>query len=158
MCGLTVPSSADANASFEDVQFDAEVVSFDGASFESDTTFAGSTFRARSASFDGAAFSGKETSFDEARFTGEYVSFRRVGFASEQTSFGSATFKCLRAAFDSPTEWKNVEFDWENPSSGSQPAVPRCITPRPWPPYLVEKESGASPRPPAPDKDDNLDG
>ncbi len=147
-----------AGTSFEDVEFNAEVVSFDGASFESDATFAGSTFRVRSASFDGAAFSGKETSFDEARFAGEYVSFRRVGFASEQTSFGSAVFKCLRASFDSPTEWKNVEFDWDNPSSGSQSAVPRCITPRPWPPYLVEKEPAADPRPSAQEKDDGLDG
>ena len=146
------------NASFEDVEFNAEFVSFDGASFESDATFGGSTFRARSASFDVATFSGKDTSFDEARFAGEYVSFRRVGFSSEQTSFGSAVFKCLRASFDSPAAWKNVEFDWDNPSSGSQPAVPRCITPRPWPPYLVDTESGTSPLPPAPEKDDDLAG
>ena len=146
------------NTSFEDVEFNAEVVSFNGASFESDATFAGSTFRARSASFDGAAFSGKETSFDEARFAGECVSFRRVGFSSAQTSFGSAVFKCLRASFDSPTEWKNVEFDWDNPPSGSQPAVPRCITPRPWPPSLVEKESETTSRPPAHEKDNDLDG
>ncbi len=146
------------NASFEDVEFSSEVVSFEGASFESDATFAGSTFRARSASFDGATFSGKDTSFDEARFAGEYVSFRRVDFSSEQMSFGSAVFKCLRASFDSPAAWKNVEFDWDNPSSGSQPAVPRCITPRPWPPYLVDKESGTSPLPPAPEKDDDLAG
>jgi hypothetical protein len=146
------------NASFEDVEFNAEVVSFDGASFESDATFAGSKFRARTASFDGAAFRGKDTSFDETRFAGEYVSFRRVGFSSEQTSFGSAVFKCLRASFDSPAEWKNVEFDWDNPRSGSQPAVPRCITPRPWPPYLLDKESATSSRPAAPEKDDDLDG
>jgi Pentapeptide repeats (9 copies) len=146
------------NASFEDVEFNSEVVSFEGASFDSDATFAGSTFRARSVSFDGAAFSGKDTSFDEARFAGEYVSFRRVGFSSEQTSFGSAVFKCLRASFDSPAAWKNVEFDWDNPPSGSQPAVPRCITPRPWPPYLVDKESGTSPLPRAPEKVDDLDG
>jgi hypothetical protein len=146
------------NTSFEDVEFNAEVVSFNGASFESDATFAGSTFRARSASFDGAVFSGKDTSFDEARFAGECVSFRRVGFSSAQTSFGSAVFKCLRASFDSPAEWKNVEFDWDKPPSGSQPAVPRCITPRPWPPYLVDKESETNSRPPAPKKNDDLDG
>jgi hypothetical protein len=128
------------NISFEDVQFNARVVSFDGASFESDAAFAGATFRARSTSFDGATFSGKVTSFDEARFAGEYVSFRRVGFASETTSFGKGVFKCLRASFESPAEWKNVEFDWDNPSSGTQPAIPRCITPRPWPPYLVQPD------------------
>jgi hypothetical protein len=100
----------------------------------------------------------KDTSFDEARFAGEYVSFRRVGFSSGQTSFGSAAFKCLRASFDAPAEWKNVEFDWDNPPSGSQPAVPRCITPRPWPPSLVAKESGTSSRPAAPEKDDDLAG
>jgi hypothetical protein len=146
------------NASFEDVEFNSEVVSFDGASFESDATFAGSTFRARTASFDGAAFRGKDTSFDETRFAGEYVSFRRVGFSSEQTSFGSAVFKCLRASFDSPAEWKNVEFDWDNPASGSQQAVPRCITPRPWPPYVVDKESPTSSRPTSQEKDDDLVG
>lgn len=135
------------NTSFEDVAFNARVVSFDGASFESDAAFAGATFRARTASFDGATFSGKETSFDEARFAGEYVSYRRVGFSSEATSFGSALFKCLRASFDSPAEWKNVEFDWDNPPSGTQPAIPRCITPRPWPPYLARKR-----------QDDDLDG
>jgi hypothetical protein len=128
------------NTSFEDVQFNARVVSFDGASFESDAAFAGATFRARSTSFDGATFSGKVTSFDEARFAGEYVSFRRVGFASETTSFGKGVFKCLRASFESPAEWKNVEFDWDNPSGGTQPAIPRCITPRPWPPYLVQPD------------------
>ncbi|MEN3320218.1 MAG: hypothetical protein V7643_3620 [Mycobacterium sp.] len=128
------------NTSFEDVEFNAEVVSFDGASFESDAAFAGATFRARSTSFDGASFSGKETSFDDAKFAGEYVSFRRVGFSSPTTSFGSAAFKCLRASFESPAEWKNVEFDWDNPSSGNQPAVPRCITPRPWPPYVAVQD------------------
>jgi len=101
------------NASFEDVEFNAEVVSFDGANFDSDVTFAGATFRARTASFDGAAFNGKDTSFDDARFAGEYVSFRRVGFSSQTTSCGRAAFKCLRASFESPAQWKNVEFDWE---------------------------------------------
>jgi len=128
------------NTSFEDVQFNARVVSFDGASFESDAAFTGATFRARSASFDGASFSGKEASFDEARFAGEYVSFRRAGFAGETTSFGKAAFKCLRASFESPAEWKNVEFDWDNPPGGTQPVVPRCITPRPWPPYLAQQD------------------
>jgi hypothetical protein len=146
------------NTAFDDVEFNAEVVSFDGASFESDAAFAGSTFRARSTSFDGAAFTGKDTSFDETKFAGEYVSFRRVSFSSDQTSFGSAAFKCLRASFDSPAEWKNVEFDWDNAASGSQPAVPRCITPRPWPPYLVAKDSATSSRPGAPEKDNDLDG
>jgi hypothetical protein len=125
----------------------AEVVSFDGANFDSDVTFAGATFRARIASFDGAAFNGKDTSFDDARFAGEYVSFRRVGFASQTTSFGRAAFKCLRASFESPAQWKNVEFEWENPPSGTQPAIPRCITPRPWPPYLLQQ-----------DQDDDKDG
>jgi hypothetical protein len=146
------------NTSFEDVKFNAEVVSFDGASFESDATFAGATIRARSASFDGATFSGKNTSFDDARFTGEYVSFRRVGFSSAQTSFGSAVFKCLRASFESPAEWKNVKFDWDNPPGGTQPAIPRCITPRPWPPHLVDGESGSRQRPATPEADDGLDG
>jgi hypothetical protein len=41
---------------------------------------------------------------------------------------------------DQPAEWKIVDFDWDNPSSGSQPAIPRCITPRPWLPYLAAKE------------------
>jgi hypothetical protein len=112
---------------------------------------------ARTASFDGASFSGKDTSFDDARFAGEYVSFRRVGFSSQTTAFGRAVFKCLRASFDSPAEWKNVEFDWDNPPSGTQPAVPRCSTPRPWPPHLVEQESRPHSRPAAADQDDDLD-
>jgi hypothetical protein len=151
------------NASFEDVDFNAEVVSFDGARFQSDATFAGATFRARNASFDGATFAGKDTSFDDARFVGEYVSFSRVGFSSEVTSFGSAVFKCLRASFVSPSEWKNVDFDWDNPPGGTQPAIPRCITPRPWPPYLVARESGTGSPPAgqdkaAQDKEGSLDG
>lgn len=140
------------NISFEDAVFNAVVVSFDGAAFESDAMFAGAMFRARSVSFDGATFGGKETSFDDARFVGEYVSFRRVGFSTETTSFGRAAFKCLRASFDAPAEWKNVEFDWDNPSGGAQPAIPRCITPRPWPPHLVRQESG----PGTDDRDDDL--
>jgi hypothetical protein len=145
------------NTSFQKVEFNAEAVSFDGASFESDASFAGATFRTRSASFDGAAFSGKDTTFDHARFTGEYVSFRRVGFSSQTTSFGKAVFKCLRASFDAPTEWKNVEFDWDDPPSGTKPAIPRCITPRPWPPYLVEQEAGPRSSPAATEQDDDLD-
>jgi hypothetical protein len=43
-------------------------------------------------------------------------------FSSGQTSFGSAVFKCLYASLDAPAEWKNVEFDWDNPPSGNQPA------------------------------------
>jgi hypothetical protein len=128
------------NTSFEDVEFNAEILSFDGARFESDAVFAGATFRARSASFDGASFNGKDTSFADARFAGEYVSFRRVGFSSQTTSFGRAAFKCLRTSFDSPAYWKNVKFDWDNPPSGTQPAIPRCITPRPWPPYLANQD------------------
>jgi hypothetical protein len=36
-----------------------------------------------------------------------------------------------------------------NPPGGTQPAIPRCITPRPWPPYLVARESGTAPLRPA---------
>jgi hypothetical protein len=146
------------NTSFEDVKFNAEVVSFDGATFESDATFAGATIRARNASFDGATFSGKDTSFDDARFTGENVSFRRAGFSSAQTSFGSAVFKCLRASFESPTEWKNVKFDWDNPPSATQSAIPRCVTPRPWPPHPVDdRGAGSGSRPATGDQDDGPD-
>ena len=140
------------NTSFEDAVFNTEVVSFDGAAFESDAIFAGATFRARSVSFNEATFGGKETSFDDARFLGEYVSFRRVAFSTEATSFGRAAFKCLRASFDAPAERKNVGFDWDNPAGGTQPAVPRCITLRPWPPYLVRQESGSG----TDDRDDDL--
>jgi hypothetical protein len=146
------------STAFEDVVFNAEVVSFDGASFDSDATFGGATFRARSTSFDGVTFGGKDTSFDDATFAGEYVSFRRVGFSSKETSFGSAAFKCLRASFDAPAEWKNVKFGWDNPPSGTQLAVPRCITRRPWPPRVVDQESGSPSRPAAQDQDDDLDG
>jgi hypothetical protein len=45
-----------------------------------------------------------------------------------------------------------------NPPGGTQPAIPRCITPRPWPPYLVARESGTGSPPAGQDKDDNLDG
>jgi hypothetical protein len=145
------------NTSFEDVKFNAEVVSFDGATFKSDATFAGATIRARNASFAGATFSGKDTSFDDARFTGENVSFRRAGFSSAQTSFGSAVFKCLRASFESPTEWKNVKFDWDKPPSATQSAIPRCITPRPWPPHPVDREAGSGSRPATQDQDDGPD-
>ena len=146
------------NTSFEDVKFNAEVVSFDGATFESDATFAGATIRARNASFDGATFSGKDTSFGDARFTGENVSFRRAGFSSAQTSFGSAVFKCLRASFESPTEWKNVKFDWDNPPSATQSAIPRCVTPRPWPPHPVDdRGAGSGSRPATGDQDDGPD-
>jgi len=124
--------------------------------------------------FDGAVFSGPNTSFEDVEFNAEVVSFDAASFESDATfagsafrarsaSFGSAVFKCLRASFDSPAVWKNVEFDWDNSASGSQQAVPRCITPRPWPPYLVARESGTDSPPAgqdkaAQDKDDNLDG
>ncbi len=39
-----------------------------------------------------------------------------------------------------------------------EPAIPRCITPLPWPPYPVARESGTGSPPAAQDKDDNLDG
>jgi uncharacterized protein YjbI with pentapeptide repeats len=128
--------------SFDDVTFAADAVLFDGAKFESpSTTFDGATFAARYASFDDATLRGKSVSFDHVRFAGEYVSFRRAAFASEKTTFTSAKFKCLRASFDSPAEWRNVEFDWDNAPAGSPQGVPRCITPRPWPPNLQTAEA-----------------
>jgi uncharacterized protein YjbI with pentapeptide repeats len=128
------------NTSFEGVRFNAENVSFVGAKFDSATTFAGATFRARRTSFDTATFSGRNVSFDGAGSAGEHVSFVQCGFSAEKASFKSARFKCLRASFDSPAEWKNVEFDWDNPTGDSAPVIPRCITPRPWPPTLPEGE------------------
>jgi hypothetical protein len=125
------------DTSFDDVRFDAEIVSFDGARFQSDTTsFAGASFRARRATFDEVTFGGKRTSFDRATFAGEHVSFVYAGFASETTTFKTARFKSLRVSFDRPDEWKNVDFDWDNPPAGSPQVIPRCITPRPWPPTL----------------------
>jgi hypothetical protein len=133
---------SDQNTSFDDARFTTEAVLFDGAKFRSAaTSFDGATFAARYASFDDATFGGKSVSFDDVRFAGEYVSFRRAGFASEKTTFRSAKFKCLRASFDSPSEWKHVEFDWDNAPAGSPQGVPRCITPRPWPPNLVADEA-----------------
>ncbi|MGX9791095.1 pentapeptide repeat-containing protein [Mycobacterium sp. MMS18-G62] len=132
----------DQNTSFDDAIFTAETVLFDGAKFESAvTTFDGATFAARYTSFDEAAFGGKSVSFDDVRFAGEYVSFRGAAFASEKSTFSSAKFKCLRASFVSPADWRNVEFDWDNAPAGSPQGVPRCITPRPWPPNLVTAEA-----------------
>jgi len=34
-----------------------------------------------------------------------------------------------------------AEFDWDNAPTGSPQGVPRCITPRPWPPNLVTAEA-----------------
>jgi hypothetical protein len=133
---------SDQNTSFDDASFTAENVLFDGAKFASAaTTFDGAIFAARYASFDEATFGGKSVSFDDVRFAGEYVSFRHAGFASQKTSFTSAKFKCLGASFDSPADWKNVEFDWDNAPAGSPQGVPRCITPLPWPPNLVTAEA-----------------
>lgn len=133
---------SDQNTSFDDARFTAEAVLFDGAKFDSTaTTFDGAMFAGRYASFDDAAFGGKRVSFDGVRFAGEYVSFRKAAFASEKATFTSAKFKCLRASFDSPVDWRNVEFDWDNAPAGSPQGVPRCITPRPWPPNLVTGEA-----------------
>ncbi|HJT94928.1 MAG TPA: pentapeptide repeat-containing protein [Mycobacterium sp.] len=128
--------------SFDGAAFNAENVSFGGAKFESETTFTGATFRARRTSFAGATFAGTNISFDGTRFTGEHVSFDRASFAAERTTFLSAKFKCLRASFDSPAEWKDVEFDWdtEHVAGDSLPTIPRCIAPRPWPPDLTGEE------------------
>jgi hypothetical protein len=132
------------DTSFDGATFNAEDVSFIGAEFGTDTTFAGATFRARFTSFDGTTFGGESTSFDRARFGGEYVYFRRAAFSGEKTTFKSARFRCLRASFDSPAEWNDVEFDWDkaNVAGESPPPVPRCITPRPWPPSLADQQQG----------------
>jgi uncharacterized protein YjbI with pentapeptide repeats len=124
------------NALFDGAGFSADNVWFDDTKFESDTTFSGAKFRSRRTSFEGATFGGKNNSFDDASFTGEYVSFRGARFGGEKTTFLSTKFKCLRASFDSPAEWRNVEFDWDtaNVAGESLPTIPRCITPRPWPP------------------------
>jgi Pentapeptide repeats (9 copies) len=121
---------------FDGAVFSSESVTFDGAKFESGyTSFEGTCFTSRSTSFDGATFSGPAISFDGARFTGEYVTFQQAGFLGGETSFEGAKFKCLHAAFDSPAAWNNIEFDWETPQEGGSPStVPRCISPRPWPP------------------------
>jgi len=129
--------------SFEGANFNAEAVRFDGARFESDTTaFSDATFRAGHAWFDRAVFAGDSVAFDGVRFAGEYVYFDRADFAADETSFASARFKCLRASFDAPERWTNVLFDWDNSTAGNSQAPPRCVTPRPWPPYLVEEEAG----------------
>jgi hypothetical protein len=88
-----------------------------------------------------ATFSDQNTSFDDASFTAETVLFDGAKFASAATTFTSAKFKCLRASFDSPADWRNVEFDWDNAPAGSPQGVPRCISPRPWPPNLVTAEA-----------------
>ena len=155
--------SGTADTSWSGNDFDLTGVLFE------DAWFAGARFGGRHVWFDGAVFSGPNTSFEDVEFNAEVVSFDGASFESDATfagsafrarsaSFGSAVFKCLRASFDAPAEWKNVEFDWDNPPSGSQQAVPRCITPRPWPPSLVAKESGTSSSPAAPEKDDDLAG
>lgn len=132
--GATFGDTADTE--FDGAVFSAESVTFDGATFESGyTSFEGVHFKARSTSFDGVTFSGPVISFDGARFTGEYVTIQQAGFLGGETSFAGAKFKCLHAAFDSPKAWNNIEFDWETPQDGGSPAtVPRCISPRPWPP------------------------
>ncbi|MDT5016336.1 MAG: hypothetical protein QOD39_2496, partial [Mycobacterium sp.] len=129
------------NTTFEGVNFNAETVAFHEARFESDTTrFTDANFRARYASFEGATFAGHRVTFDSARFAGEYVFFDEANFVADETSFAAAHFTCLRASFDSPEEWNNVDFDWDNAPAGSSQVPPRCITPRPWPPYLADEE------------------
>jgi hypothetical protein len=136
---------ATADTSWSRHDFDFAGVLFEGAALAGATfsgrhvSFEGATFGAKATSFDGATLGGTSVAFDDARFAGEYVSFDRVSFAAEKTTFLSAKFKCLRASFDSPAEWKNVEFDWDtaNVAGDSLPTIPRCITPRPWPPNLT---------------------
>ena len=131
------------STAFDRAGFNAETVTFQETRFESDTTtFIDSSFRARHSSFDGATFRGQSVAFDGVRFAGEYVYFDDATFAAEETTFASARFTCLRASFGSPGEWKNVDFDWDNAPAGSSQVIPRCITPRPWPPYLADEELG----------------
>jgi hypothetical protein len=132
--GATFGDNGDTE--FDGAVFGSDSATFDGAKFESGyTSFEGARFKSRSTSFDAATFSGPVISFDGARFTGEYVTFQQAGFLGGDTTFAGAKFKCLHAAFDSPAAWKNIEFDWETPQEGGSPeTVPRCISPRPWPP------------------------
>jgi len=130
-----------ATTALDGIDFNAELVSFHQTRFESDTTtFADSAFRARFASFEEALFSGDHISFEGATFAGEFVFFDSAAFVARQTTFAGARFGCLRASYDSPQEWGNVEFDWDAQAEG---APPRCVTPRPWPPYLADEELGA---------------
>jgi hypothetical protein len=129
---------------FDGVDFNSEIVTFHETRFESDhTTFADAAFRARYTTFEGAAFGGDDVSFEGATFGGEYVFFDGASFGAGETSFAATRFTCLRASFDSPEEWNQVDFDWDNAPSGSTQAPPRCITPRPWPPYLAGEELGS---------------
>jgi hypothetical protein len=149
--GRHLRSNADSSSSGNDFDFTGvlfEEASLDGVMFNGrPVSFDRATFRIQTTSFDGAGFNAKNVSFsgakfDDAKFTGEYVSFDRASFAAERTTFLSAKFECLRASFDSPAEWKDVEFDWdtENVAGDSLPTIPRSITPRPWPPNLVGEE------------------
>jgi hypothetical protein len=155
--------SGTADTSWSGNDFDLTGVLFE------DAWFAGARFSGRHVWFDGAVFSGPNASFEDGEFNAEAVSFDGARFDSDATfagstfrsrsaSFDGAGFSGKDTSFDSPAAWKNVEFDWDNPPNGNQPAVPRCITPRPWPPYLVDTESGTSSLPAAPEKDDDLDG
>ena len=76
----------------------------------------------------------------ETSWSGNDFDFSGVLF--ESAAFEGAKFKCLRASFDSPAEWNDVEFDWDtsNVAGDSLPTIPRCITPRPWPPELAGEE------------------
>jgi hypothetical protein len=132
------------NTTFEEANFHAETVTFHEARFESETTtFADANFRARYASFEAAMFSGTSIEFDGATFGGQYVFFGGASFVAGETSFASVRFTCLRASFESPAEWNKVVFDWDNAPAGSSQVPPRCITPRPWPPYLADEDLGS---------------
>ena len=150
--------SSRPEASFDDANFNAEVVSFDGASFESDATFAGCDVSGPQRLVRRGRLQRQETRHSTRR--GSPASTSRFDESASPASRRRSARRCSSACArrsTRPPSGRTSSSTGTTLSSGSQPAVPRCITPRPWPPYLVEQESGRAPAG-RPEKDDDLDG
>ncbi|MDV6262893.1 pentapeptide repeat-containing protein [Rhodococcoides yunnanense] len=136
--------------SFEEAQFHSGSTSFIRMEFGSalsdrdETTFNRAEFRGGRVSFSLARFRSTTTSFDEAKFHSDRVtfsasrfysdvtSFTQAEFCADETTFNRARFLGKLTSFENPQEWRNVYFDWDDPTSTTQ--KPDYVVPQEWPP------------------------
>lgn len=99
---------------------------FDGSMIFSQAHFEGTTL------FDGTEFAGTQTVFLLTHFTGE-TKFSEARFVTT-TIFCSAKFTEGSTSFERPLEWGHVITDWDNSNS----RIPEAVTPKEWPPEVVD--------------------
>ena len=130
--------------SFDGAEFNAEYVSFDGAKFQSDTTtFGGSRFRARPPLSTGprSAAAPHSTNRDSPANSSRFV---EPASPARKRRFGPQSSSAYMQRSTHPRTGRTSNLTGRTSRQGSTQVIPRCITPRPWPPNFMWLMGGRS--------------